>query len=364
MIEISNIANTAYVYANEMEDEAKSQIEAILDLPSFAGEKICIMPDVHAGKGCVIGFTSTYSSSVIPNLIGVDIGCGMLAVNLGKADIDLKALDEAANKIPSGFHHREVPVESDFDYSGFVCLKELDESVVWNAKHSLGTLGGGNHFMELNVDGQGSKWLVIHSGSRGLGVAVASYWQGIAQQMHPDAPKDLASLEGDALKGYLNDVDLAAKWAVENRKAMASEILESMGLNAEWQFETIHNYVDVEHSIIRKGSVAAYSGMPVLIPLNMRDGSLLCIGKGSEAWNCSAPHGAGRKMSRGKAKKTIKMEDFIESMKGIYSTSICESTLDEAPFAYKDSESIVGLIDGETVDVAEKLHPVWNLKAH
>ena len=364
MMEVSSLTNTAYVYTDDIENLAVEQIRNILETPAFSQEKIRIMPDVHAGKGCVIGFTSTYSDSIIPNLVGVDIGCGMLAVNVGSEDVDLKALDEAGNKIPNGFAHRGVPVESAFNYGGFACLEGIGEKAVENARLSLGTLGGGNHFIEMNVAENGDHWLVVHSGSRGLGVSVANWWQGIAQQMHPDAKKELASLEGDALKGYLNDVDLAAKWAVENRAAIMAELLSLTGLKEVSRFETVHNYVDVVHGIVRKGSVAAYKDQLLLIPLNMRDGSLICRGRGSEAWNCSAPHGAGRKMSRGEAKRTLSLDAFKEAMKGVYTTSVCESTIDEAPFAYKDSGSIVNLIDGETVDVIERIVPVWNLKAH
>lgn len=363
-MEISSLVNTAYVYADDIEDEAKKQIQNILELPSFAGEKVRVMPDCHAGKGCVIGFTSTYSDSIIPNLVGVDIGCGMLAVNVGREKVDLKALDEAGNAVPMGFGKNEKPVESDFDYSKLACREALDESKIEYAKLSLGSLGGGNHFMAMEVEEDGTQWIIIHTGSRGFGLTVANYWQDIARKMHPEADPLLASLEGDALKGYLNDVDLCAHWAVLNRKAVAEKLLKLAGLNAVESFETVHNYVDVKHSIVRKGSVAAYEGQKLLIPLNMKDGSLICIGRGNEAWNCSAPHGAGRKMSRNQAKKSISLEAFKEAMKGIYSTSVCESTLDESPFAYKDAGSIISQIDGKTVDVIAHIRPVWNLKAH
>ena len=363
-MEISSLVNTAYVYADAVEDEAKKQIQNILELPSFAGEKVRIMPDVHAGKGCVIGFTSTYSNSIIPNLVGVDIGCGMLAVNVGKSKVDLKALDDAASSIPMGFGKNSIAVESGFDYSKLVCHAALGSEKIEHAMLSLGSLGGGNHFIAMEVEDDGTQWIVIHTGSRGFGLSVANYWQAEACKMHPEADPLLASLEGDALKGYLNDVDLCAHWAVLNRKAIAEKLLHLAGLNAVESFETIHNYVDVKHSIVRKGAVAAYEGQKLLIPLNMKDGSLICIGKGNSAWNCSAPHGAGRKMSRGMAKKTVSLEAFKEAMKGIYSTSVCEATLDESPFAYKDANSIIHQIDGETVDVIAHIHPVWNIKAH
>ena len=361
-MEVNSMVNSAYIYADEIEELALDQVKGILEHPSFAHEHIRIMPDCHAGKGCVIGFTSSYSNSIIPNLVGVDIGCGMLAVNVGKEELDLKALDEAASQVPWGFAKNEKAIEVDFDYGKLVC--NLEEHWIENAKLSVGSVGGGNHFMECSVSKDGSCWLVVHSGSRGFGVSVANYWQAVAKKMHPEMHADMASLEGEALNGYLNDVHLAAQWASMNRKMVINKVLSLMGLNAVESFETIHNYVDVEHRIIRKGSVAAYEGQKLLIPLNMKDGSLICIGKGNEDWNCSAPHGAGRKMSRSQAKKLISMEDFKEAMKGIYSSSVCESTLDEAPFAYKDSNSIINLIDGETVDIVEHLHPVWNMKAH
>lgn len=353
------------IYADQIEDEALKQIETIAGLEAFKNEKIAIMPDVHAGKGCVIGFTASYSDSIIPNLVGVDIGCGMLAANVGKADIDFKHLDAlAVQNIPMGFGKNEVPVDAVFDYNALYCCHEIGEKAIDNAVHSICSLGGGNHFISCEVASNGDQWIIVHSGSRGFGMAVANYWQGIAKKMHPEMHPDLASLEGDALDGYLNDVDLAAKWASINRKCMMSKLLKLGGLQAIEEFETIHNYVDVEHSIVRKGSIAAYAGQKVLIPLNMLDGSLICMGKGNEDWNCSAPHGAGRKMSRGQAKKLISMEDYKESMKDIFTSSVCENTLDEAPEAYKNADSIKHLIDGETVDVLEHIHPVWNLKAH
>lgn len=364
MIEISNMVNSAYVYADQIEDQAAEQIKNILDLNVFNGEKVRVMPDCHAGKGCVIGFTSSYSHSIIPNLVGVDIGCGMLAVNVGREKVDLEALDKAGSLIPMGFAKNEVAVQSDFDYSKLVCHDALGEEKIQNAKLSLGSLGGGNHFMAMEVEDDGNQWIIIHSGSRGFGLAVANYWQSVACKMHSEADPNLASLEGEALQGYLNDVDLCAQWAVLNRKAIAEKLLKFAGLNALENFETVHNYVDVKHAIIRKGAVAAYEGQKLLIPLNMRDGSLICIGRGNNDWNCSAPHGAGRKMSRNQARKNISLEDFKEAMKGIYSSSVCESTIDESPFAYKDASSIINQIDGETVDIVARIHPVWNMKAH
>lgn len=364
-MEVKANGNVACVYADLIEDQAVQQIQAIMEHPAFANEKIAIMPDCHAGKGCVIGFTASYSDSIIPNLVGVDIGCGMLAVNVGKVEIDFAELDALAiQNIPMGFGKNEDPVDAVFDYDALCCRNEIGGKAVENAVHSICSLGGGNHFIACEKASNGDQWIIVHSGSRGFGMAVANYWQGIAKKMHPEMHPDLASLEGNALAGYLNDVNLAAKWASINRQCIMSKLLKLGGLQAIEEFETIHNYVDVEHSIVRKGSIAAYEGQKVLIPLNMLDGSLICVGKGNEAWNCSAPHGAGRKMSRGQAKKMISLDDFKESMKGIFTSSVCESTLDEAPGAYKDADSIKHLIDGETVDVLEHIHPVWNLKAH
>jgi len=364
MFEIRGENASAYVYAAEVENSALDQIAGVLDHPSFKGERICIMPDCHGGKGCVIGFTATYSKSIVPNLVGVDIGCGMLAVNVGRDEIDLEALDAAAAQVPWGFAKNAVPVESDFRYGDLVCAESLGERRIRNAMLSLGSVGGGNHFVECGVDGSGSHWLIVHSGSRGFGNAVAVHWQNRAREAHPEMHPDLAFLEGEEMQGYLNDVHLAANWASLNRREIASKVLRLAGLNAQSSFETIHNYVDVENSIVRKGAIAAYAGQTVLIPLNMRDGSLICIGRGNPDWNFSAPHGAGRKMSRGEARRTIQMDDFRESMNGIYTSSVCESTIDEAPFAYKDAGAIESLIDGEAVDVVEHVRPLWNMKAH
>lgn len=405
MIKLKGKYNTAKVFTDYIEDEAVSQIIQLLNQDFLEGAKVRIMPDCHSGAGCVIGFTADIGEKVIPNLVGVDIGCGMLTVKLGQVDIDLAQLDDVINKnIPAGFNiHKEKVVNFD-DIKKLYCYKELKD--IERIEKSIGTLGGGNHFIELNVDSQGNKYLVIHSGSRNLGHQVAKYYQNLAvelqrgkedyfnkkqeiietyksqgkqkqiqkalielekeyEKQQPKYPKELCFLTGKYRKEYLHDMKICQEYANLNREIMANIILKKMfdkNLKDFSYFHTIHNYINFEDNIMRKGAISAYEGEKVLIPINMRDGSILAVGKGNSDWNYSAPHGAGRLMSRSEAKENISLEEFQKSMAGIYTTSVDESTLDESPMAYKPIESILANI-GETVEVIEVIKPIYNFKA-
>ena len=393
MKEIKNsIDNKTIIYAETFEYEAYDQLKELCNFEPYLDSKIRIMPDAHAGKGCVVGTTMTISNKVTPNLVGVDIGCGMLTVELKDSIIDFSKLDKViSNKIPSGFsvHDR---AKSSFDFSNLRCSNHVD---LKRALLSIGSLGGGNHFIEVDYSEKTHKYyLVIHSGSRKLGGDVCKYYQDLAFQKvnemkkvkeelikklksegrekeidsqlkliaKPSANKDLAFLSGSDFDDYLNDMALVQKFAVLNRKTMADIIIKEMGFNESERFETIHNYIDFKRMILRKGAVSAEYGEKLLIPINMRDGSLICVGKGNEDWNFSAPHGAGRLMSRSKAKELINLEEYKLSMNGIYSTSVCQSTLDEAPQAYKPMEEIVQAIE-PTVDIIDIIKPEYNFKS-
>ena len=390
------------IFTDNIEDKAKEQINELLQQEPFKDCKVRIMPDVHAGKGCVIGFTANLGDKVIPNLVGVDIGCGMLCVNLGKEKIDLERFDNVVKQsIPSGRNIREHKIDELDDILNLYCYRELKEQRKFN--RALGTLGGGNHFIELDKDDEGNVYLVIHTGSRNLGKQVAEYYQNLAIQLcsgkekmleekeriikeykeqgrkeeiqgaikelyqrykdnTPNLPKDLCYLTGKYRDMYLHDMEICQRYASLNRKNIALEILRKYVILAEEQFETIHNYINFEDNIIRKGSIRANKGEKVIIPINMRDGSIIAIGKGNEDWNNSAPHGAGRIMSRLKAKELINLDDFKKSMEGVYSTSVTENTLDEAPFVYKPMQEIIDNIK-DTVDIVKIIKPIYNFKA-
>ena len=333
MIEIKGKMNTALCYAKVVEEEAIEQIRRMCDYPMTEGSQIRIMPDVHAGKGCTIGTTMTINGKAVPNVVGVDIGCGMYTVNLGKADIDFEKVDEAAHFIPSGRDIWDGRIER-FDLKGLVCYRQLKETK--RLAKSLGTLGGGNHFIEIDEASDGTKYLVIHSGSRNLGKQVAELYQKLAVNLD---------------RGYGE--------YLEKREEI---ILERTGMTGGEAFHTIHNYIDTEEMILRKGAIAAHKGEKVLIPINMRDGSVLAVGKGNPDWNFSAPHGAGRLMSRTDAKAKLSMEEYEESMKGIYTTSVNEYTLDESPMAYKSLDDIIDVIK-DSVDVMDIMKPIYNFKA-
>lgn len=413
------------IFTNNIEQEAINQIDSLLEQEPFKNCKVRIMPDVHAGKGCVIGFTADLGEKVIPNIVGVDIGCGMLCAELGKIDIDLKKIDKVINEnIPAGRNIREQKLIDYEPIKQLYCLRELRETKKFN--RGIGTLGGGNHFIELNEDEEGNKYLVIHTGSRNMGNQVANYYQNLAIDLcsgneemfkekeeiirtykeqgrkqeiqkalkelekkyknnKPDLPNELCYLEGKYREMYLHDMEICQEYASLNRKYICASILDKLykpnaytlvdtsefdiekarKINVSISipfFETIHNYINFEDNIVRKGAIRANKGERVIIPINMRDGSIIAIGKGNEDWNNSAPHGAGRIMSRKKAKEMIKLEEFLESMKDVYTTSVVEETIDEAPFAYKPIQEIIDNIQ-DTVEIIKIIKPIYNFKA-
>ena len=405
MLEISGKFCTAKVFIDTVEDTAKEQIKTLCDQSFVEGCKIRIMPDVHAGAGCVIGFTANLGARVIPNIVGVDIGCGMLTVDLGFNDVDFEKLDRIIReKIPSGMDVQPGRLIRLPEIQNLHCYRELKDAK--RLERSVGSLGGGNHFIEIDVDDEGGRYLVIHSGSRNLGKQVAEIYQKMAVEIHrgieeywaerdrviteykahgrrkeieatlkemkkafqlkvTEVPEELCYLEGKYRDMYLHDMQFCQHFAHLNRFMMAKLILNNLfGKEVEdfEHFETVHNYIDVESNIIRKGAVSAQEGEKLLIPINMRDGSLICIGKGNEDWNCSAPHGAGRLFSRNTAKDKFTVEEFQKSMEGIFSTCISDRTLDESPMAYKNMDDIVNNIT-PTADIVKVIKPVYNFKA-
>lgn len=391
------------IFTNNIEQSAKEQIDLLLEQEAFKDCKVRIMPDVHAGAGCVIGFTGNLGDKVIPNIVGVDIGCGMLCVELGNIDIDLEKLDKIIRRyIPSGMNVHEQKVK-DYDFTQLYCYKELKNKDGWLEK-SLGSLGGGNHFIEIDKDDENNKYLVIHTGSRNLGKQVAEIYQNKAieccsykKEMNDEKqiiikeykeqgrekeiqqalieinnkyngktklPKDLCYLEGQERDNYLHDMRLCQEFAILNREEIMSVILSFLNYPSNYfsYFHTIHNYINFEDNIVRKGSISARKGERVIIPMNMRDGCIIGIGKGNEDWNYSAPHGAGRTMSRNIARKILNMEDYKNSMDGIYTTSVNEETIDEAPMVYKPMEEIIEHIK-DTVEVIKIIKPIYNFKA-
>lgn len=400
MFEIQGKFNTAVCYAAVVEEEAVEQIRRMCDHAFTEGSRIRIMPDVHSGKGCTIGTTMTILDKAVPNVVGVDIGCGMYTAALGAVEIDLEAFDAAAHAIPCGREVWEGRIER-FDLTGLRCYRELKQTK--RLERSLGTLGGGNHFIEIDTAADGSKFLVIHSGSRNLGKQVAEYYQALAVDLNagkadyfekrqelirtykeqgrraeiqsalkqmeseweakePTMPADLCYLYGSYLADYLHDVEICQQFAKRSRELMAKILLERTGLTAQSAFHTIHNYIDTSEMILRKGAISAREGELVLIPINMRDGCILARGKGNPDWNFSAPHGAGRVMSRTAARQTLDLQSYQDAMKGIYTTTVNEFTLDEAPMAYKSLGDILSVID-ESVELIEVLHPIYNFKA-
>lgn len=366
MIEVKGKFNTAKIFTNQVEDEALAQILELCNQRFTQGSRIRVMPDVHAGIGCTIGTTMTITDKVVPNLVGVDIGCGMETIKLRETSLDFKELDRLIYaRIPAGFAVRKKahPYVENLDLRQLLCKNHVD---LERARLSIGTLGGGNHFIEVNRDEEGALYLVIHSGSRHLGKQVAEYYQKLAYQelkaASVEISKSLAYLEGPSYQNYLHDMKFVQQYAVLNRQAIVDEIISGLGLTIEERFTTVHNYIDLDTMILRKGAISARKGEKVLIPLNMRDGSLICVGKGNADWNYSAPHGAGRIMSRRKAKEIISLEEFRQSMEGIYTTTVNKSTLDECALAYKDMDEIIGNI-GDTVAIVKHIKPVYNFKA-
>ncbi len=400
MLEIKGSVSTAVCYAKVIEDGAIEQIRRMCDCELTRGSRIRIMPDVHAGKGCTIGTTMTVAGKVCPNIVGVDIGCGMYTVRLAEAELDFEKIDEAAHFIPSGMNTWEGRTER-FDLTGLRCCRDLRDTR--RLERSLGTLGGGNHFIEIDRASDGAYYLVIHSGSRNLGKQVAELYQRLAVDLHagkedyflrrdeiirtckaegrrreiqtaldalekeynakePDAPSDLCWLYGSFLDDYLHDVEICQRFARRSREKMAEIILGRTGITGLESFHTIHNYIDTDEMILRKGAIAAHAGEKVLIPVNMRDGSIIAVGKGDPEWNFSAPHGAGRIMSRTKAKESLSLADYKAAMEGIYTTSVSASTIDEAPMAYKPIDDIIDVIR-DSVDIIDVMKPVYNFKA-
>lgn len=398
MIILNGKYNSAKVFTEIIDEGAIAQIIELCNQPISENSSIRIMPDVHAGAGCTIGTTMTVSDKIIPNLVGVDIGCGMETIRLKEKHIEVQKLDKLIyEKIPSGFEirrkaHRYI---EKIDLTKLYCYKHIDPL---RAEMSIGTLGGGNHFIEADKGSDGSIYIVIHSGSRHLGVETAKYYQNEAYRRlnnssekevnelierlkaegkekqiqseikkltstkHTNVPKHLAYCDGELFEQYIHDMKIVQQFAFLNRQAMMDEIIKGMGFHVTERFSTIHNYIDTDKMILRKGAVSAESGEKLLIPVNMRDGSLICTGKGNPDWNCSAPHGAGRLMSRSQAKESFTVSEFKKQMKGIYTTSVNQQTLDECPMAYKSIEDIVDNI-GDTVEINDIIKPIYNFKA-
>lgn len=386
------------IFAKTIEPEAKEQVRQMAESKAYRDCKIRIMPDCHAGKGCTVGTVIETRGKVVPNTVGVDIGCGMLVWDLGVVNIDMALLDRIINdNIPSGFNVHEKPLASDMVdlmhreiLAYFPPLKQyFDLDYVLR---SLGTLGGGNHFIEMDVDDEGRKYLVVHSGSRNLGVKVCEHFQQLASRQRNNSeereriiselkaqgrqseindalhqlkpvPKDMTYISGPTLGNYYDAMRMCRYYADLNRFLMAQTIIKGLELKSTGHvFTTVHNYIDTVGGIIRKGAVSAKKGQPLIIPLNMREGSLLCTGKGNDDWLQSAPHGAGRLMSRSAAKKQLSMDEYRQQMHDIYSTSVCEATIDEAPMAYKSAKEIEALI-GDTVNIVKRIKPIYNFKA-
>ena len=394
MLEIQGKYNTAKVYTDNIDAAAYSQILNMMCQCWARDVNVAIMPDVHAGKDCTVGTTMTIKDKVVPNLVGVDIGCGMLVAKIKAKFIEFGKLDKVIKeKIPSGKSHNDKKhrYAKEFD--------EEFEKLIANVKReellSICSLGSGNHFIECDKDEDGAFYIVIHSGSRHLGVAICEYWQNIAikdcadltairgaeiakyknqgktdaeikelmkDYDHFSVPKNLSYLTGEHMQGYLHDMEIVQQFAVMNRAAMLDVIVKEMGFKVLEKFETIHNYIDLKNMILRKGSISAQEGERVIIPMNMRDGSLICVGKGNPDWNFSAPHGAGRLMTRSDAKNTISMKDYKDAMKGIFTSCVSSATIDESPMAYKPMDEIIKNIE-PTCEIEKIIKPVYNFKA-
>lgn len=400
MLEIKGKKATAICYTKVIEDEAVEQIKRMCDYELTEGSSVRIMPDVHSGKGCTIGTTMTIKDKACPNIVGVDIGCGMLTVKLQDKEIDFEELDKVCHFIPSGKNVWDGRIER-FDLTKLHCYRDLKDTR--RLQRSLGTLGGGNHFIEVDISNNGTYYLIIHSGSRNLGKQVAEYYQQLAIELHQgkeeyfkerdriikeyksqgrrkeiqsalkklrnnfkakalEIPEDICWLYGEFLGNYLYDVEICQNFAKRSREKMAEIILNKTGLTATDSFHTIHNYIDTDEMILRKGAIAAHKDEKILIPINMKDGSIIALGRGNKEWNYSAPHGAGRLMSRTQAKERLDLEEYKKSMEGIYTTSVNEQTLDEAPMAYKSIDDIIDVIK-DSVDIIDIMKPVYNFKA-
>jgi len=363
MFELQGAYGTAKIFSDGYDEKAVGQIIELLNQSFVDGHAVRIMSDYHFGAGCTIGFTCNLGDKVVPNLVGVDIGCGMLVSELGHMDFDLEGIDQRIHeRVPAGFNSHQKKEFAFHKVKEMFCYNELYKPE--HFENQLGTLGGGNHFIEINKDDDGCVYLVIHSGSRNMGKQVADFYQKIAIEKcdGTGTPKDLCYLEGADRDDYLHDMKICQEYASENRMGIFYRVMSSRAIVDE-EFETVHNYVS-DDGLIRKGAVSAKEGEKFIVPINMRDGSLICIGKGNKDWNESAPHGAGRLMGRNEAKKTLSLEDFKETMKGagVYSTTIGISTLDEAPDAYKTMDDIVANIE-PTADIVKVIRPIYNFKS-
>ena len=398
MIELRGKYNEAKIFTDVVDEASISQVLLLLNQEFVSGSKIRLMPDIHAGAGCTVGTTMTIADKIVPNLVGVDIGCGMETIKIKESNIELQKLDKMIyEKIPSGFRVREKTHRyfDEINLEDLFCYKYIDPR---RAEKSMGTLGGGNHFIEANKDTEGNIFIVIHSGSRHLGLEVANYYQeegyrslngsakkdienliadlkaqsregeiqksiaALKNTKRTYIPRQLAYISGELFEQYIHDMKIVQRYAARNRQAMMDEIIKGMKIHVTEQFTTIHNYIDTKAMILRKGAVSAREGEKLLIPINMRDGSLICMGKGNDDWNQSAPHGAGRLMSRSVAKESFTVSEFKRQMDGIYTTSVNKDTLDECPMAYKGMDDIVNYI-GDTVDVVQVIKPIYNFKA-
>lgn len=371
MIEINGKYGSAKIFTNNIDEKVSNQINQMLESPVAINANMRIMPDVHFGAGCVIGTTMKIVDKVVPNFVGVDIGCGVLVQKIGRTDIDLERLDKVVRKnIPSGFdiRNREHPLASCINLDDLICKDGLKKFNRFSL--GIGTLGGGNHFIEIASDENGDNYLIIHTGSRNLGKQVADHYQNLAYRdiverrdnYVASIEKTMAYCEGQLMQDYLHDMIICQKYASINRMAIASTIGIGMRWSVVNEFETVHNYIDMDSMILRKGAVSAKSGESLIIPMNMMNGSLLCVGKGNPEWNYSAPHGAGRIMSRTVARKTISIDDFKNSMNGIFTTCVNNDTIDEAPMAYKPMQEIIDNI-GDTVNIIGIIKPIYNFKA-
>lgn len=398
MLEVSGKYNQAKIFTDVVDQASIAQVIELCNQEFAAGSRIRLMPDIHAGAGCTIGTTMTITDKVVPNLVGVDIGCGMETARVRETHMELQKLDKLIyEKIPSGFDIRQKAHRylDQIDLEELCCARHVD---LLRAEKSIGTLGGGNHFIEVDRDDEGQIYVVVHSGSRNLGKQVAEFYQregyktlnrtddGSLQQLVAElkaagrqkeiqkelkrlknlkrtaVPRDLAYVEGALFDQYIHDMKIVQRFAELNRQAMMDEIVKGMKLHVEEQFTTIHNYIDTDAMILRKGAVSAGAGERLLIPINMRDGSLLCVGKGNEDWNCSAPHGAGRLMSRAEAKQSFTVSEFKKQMAEVYTTSVSKATLDECPMAYKGMKDILDNIE-PTAEVVKIIRPIYNFKA-
>ena len=398
MLEIKGTYNTAKVFTENIDENAAGQIKTLCSMPFVEGEKIRIMPDVHAGAGATIGTAMTITDKVVPNLVGVDIGCGMETVQINQKHLELQKLDKLIyEKIPSSYHIRQKPhsFNDEIDLQELRCARKVN---IKRAQNSIGTLGGGNHFIEADKDDKGNIYIVVHSGSRHIGNEVAKLYQDLGyqrlngngkdalealineyktqgrdkeinsafkalkKQVLTNIPHSLAYVSDDLFDDYIHDMKIIQRFAELNRKAMVDEIMRGMKLEAVMQFSTLHNYIDTESMILRKGAVSAKKGELLLIPINMRDGSLICRGLGNEDWNFSAPHGAGRLFSRSAAKQSFTVSQFQEQMQNVYTTSVSKDTLDECPMAYKNMDEIIENIK-PTAEILKTICPIYNFKA-